>query len=463
MAILFQGIVILLSFIVSITTAHPLSQLVARQTPQDPSQDPFYKPPVGFESTQPGTILRQRSVQVSFFSTIPNPVEAHQLLYRTTAVNGSAIAAVTTIFKPLFPKNDRFISFHTAYDTSSVSCDPSYQYQLGANQAGPLAGTTTNLEILIIQLYLSKGYVVSSPDYEGPDAAFAPGRLEGMVTLDSMRAVVNYGSSVGLSAPNPMIIGAGYSGGAIASGWGASLQPSYAPELNIKGWAHGGTPANLTGTLMYINKTPNSGFILPSLSGLAKPSAYGAELQPVLDQYLTPLAKQLIQQADTQCTTADLDFWQYQSIFNTSFQTMGDNILQEPTIASVLSENIMGVHKTETPIVPMFVYHATQDEIIPYANVTTLVNSWCDNGATVKFTTYAHGGHATTDVVALPDIMNFVEAAFSGSTVQGCQRNTKLNSIFDIPALLLDIEPLGQAIAQWLHDNLDITLPNVTP
>ena len=36
------------------------------------------------------------------------------------------------------------------------------------------------------------GYIVVSPDYEGPDAAFPVGRLEGMGVLDSMRAVNNY-------------------------------------------------------------------------------------------------------------------------------------------------------------------------------------------------------------------------------------------------------------------------------
>lgn len=94
---------------------------------------------------------------------------------------------------------------------------------------------------------------------------FLSGALEGMGVLDGMRAVANFKDTLDLSSAQPMIVGTGYSGGAIATGWAASLQPSYAPELDIKGWAHGGTPANLTGTLLYINNTPFSGFI-PVLS-----------------------------------------------------------------------------------------------------------------------------------------------------------------------------------------------------
>ena len=38
----------------------------------------------------------------------------------------------------------------------------------------------------------------------------------------------------------------GYSGGATAAGWGGALHKTYAPEVNLVGVAHGGTPANLT-------------------------------------------------------------------------------------------------------------------------------------------------------------------------------------------------------------------------
>lgn len=126
----------LLRFLSLVSVSLPLVSSRALNQPRalPPSIDPFYKPPAGFESKAPGTILRQRLVISSFFGLIPDPVETWQLLYRTTAIDGSPIATVTTIFKPLFPKNDRFVSFHTAYDSSASICNPSYNYQLGAGK-----------------------------------------------------------------------------------------------------------------------------------------------------------------------------------------------------------------------------------------------------------------------------------------------------------------------------------------
>ena len=412
-------------------------------TPFDPTEDPFYQPPDGFESEEPGPILRQRSVNAAFFGLIPNPVEAYQLLYRTTAIDGSPIATVTTVFKPDGAKEDRFVAFHTAYDSSSPTCNPSYNYQLGATPTDLIA----SIETLIIEAYLLQGYIVTSSDYEGPDAAFSPGHLEGMCALDSMRAVINFRDTISLSS-DPMIVGTGYSGGAIATGWAASLQPTYAPELNMKGWVQGGTPANLTATLLYIDDTLFSGFLPAAVAGLIAPSAYGAELAPVMERIITDKGKEALEFAQTHCAAEDLLNFPDQSILTTEFQTLGDELLQDPTISSVLAENIMGVKEEETPTAPVFIYHSKQDEIIPYADASTLVDSWCSSGASVKYTTLATGGHLTAEIVGLVDAVKFVQAAFAGETDPGCSENTELGSIFNPIALGVELEPILIALLE---------------
>lgn len=439
------------ALMLGLVSALPAAQTVAhmsygaRGLPKAPSDDTFYQPPAGFESEVPGTILRQRQISVAFLGLIPDPVEAYQLLYRTTAINGSAIATVTTIFKPTNPKTDRFISFHTAYDSSASICDPSYNYQLGAAQTDIISSA----EQLILQSYLLLGYIVASPDYEGPDAAFGPGRLAGMGVLDNMRAVSSF-DALGLSSAKPMIVGTGYSGGAIATGWAASLQPSYAPELDIKGWAQGGTPANLTGTLMFIDDTPFSGFIPPAVAGLSYPSAYGAQFSPIINKVLTSKGRSIIEKSKTTCAVEDILNFADQSLFSTSIQSLGDSILYEATIQSILKQCTMGVVKTETPTAPVFVYHASQDEIIPYADASTMVGAWCNYGADVKFTTFASGGHATTEVIGLPDTINFVESAFAGTTQSGCSSNTELASILNPIALGVELEPILTKLLQVL-------------
>ncbi|KAJ5081587.1 hypothetical protein NUU61_009851 [Penicillium alfredii] len=432
------SIMTMLVLMLTMALARPATGAVTRGLPKNPEHDPFYQPPAGFESQAPGSILRQRKVGAAIFGLIPDPVEAHQLLYRTTAINGSAIATVTTVFKPKSPKKDRFISFHTAYDSSAAICNPSYNYQLGA----PQTDLISSVEMFIIQAYLLLGYVVASPDYEGPDVAFSPGHLEGMGVLDSMRAVSNFKDTLGLTSGKPMIVGTGYSGGAIATGWAASLQPAYAPELDIRGWVQGGTPANLTGTLLFIDNTAFSGFIPAAVAGLNKPSTYAAQLSPLINRILTPKGRKTLEFANSHCAVGDLLGFAEQSLFSKDIQTLGWDLLNNPTIRSVLSQNTMGVNKKETPTAPVFVYHATQDEIIPYSNATTLVTSWCHNGADVKFTTYGNGGHATTEVIALPDAIKFVEAAFNGTAAHGCSQNTELKSTLNPVALGVELEPV---------------------
>lgn len=437
---------LVMSLMLAIASAHPAASPPG--PPKIPSNDPFYQPPGGFESEKPGTILRQRKINAGFFGLVPDPVEAHQLLYRTTAINGSAIAEVTTIFKPTSPNTmtDRFISFQTAYDSSATVCNPSYNYQLGA----PPTDMIASAEQFIFQSYLLKGYIVASPDYEGPDAAFSPGHLAGMGVLDNMRAVSNFKETLGLTADSPSIVATGYSGGAIATGWAASLQPSYASELDIKGWVQGGTPANLTGTLLFIDDTIWSGFIPAAVAGLAMPSAYGAEVAPLINRVLTPKGREALNYARSHCAVADLLSYPKMSLFSKQFQTMGRALLTNPIVSKILHENTMGTKPDETPTAPVFVYHATQDEVIPYSNATTLVESWCDYGANVKFTTYANGGHATTEMVALPDVMNFVDSAFAGTTESGCSRNTELQNMLNPIALGVELEPVLTKLLELL-------------
>lgn len=424
--------------LVAVFVGSSAGQLVT--PPLLPSVDPFYQPPSGFESKAPGTILRSRKIASAYFGLIPNPVQSWQLLYRTTAIDGSAIATVTTVFKPLNAKTDRFVSFHTAYDGAARSgvCDPSYNYQLLA----PQIDLISSVEFLLLQAFVLDGNIVSSPDYEGPDAAFGAGRLAGTGVLDSMRAVANFKSTLGFSSDNPAVVGYGYSGGGIATGWAASLQPTYAPEIAVKGWATGGTPANLTGTAVFIDGTLFAGFLPQALAGLSAPTAYGAELEPVYNEIITPYGQTVLDTAEKICGAENILTFAFQEIQSTKVQTLGNQVLYQPTIASVLSRNIMGQKADETPKAPVYMFHAPPDEIIPYANATTLRDEWCGYGASVEFVTVQNGGHATTEIIGFPGAFNFVKAAFAGTAGSGCSQKTILDDSLDPLALGVSLEPI---------------------
>lgn len=102
-----------------------------------PSEDPFYIPAPGFESTKPGTILNHRTI--SNASTVygsPNIGAAYQLLYRTQSTLGVPIGVVTTVFIPSNNSNPaKYLSYQIPEDASYVNCAPSYTLQTNTTGA----------------------------------------------------------------------------------------------------------------------------------------------------------------------------------------------------------------------------------------------------------------------------------------------------------------------------------------
>lgn len=428
-----------------LAAALPSSSMPTERRAVTPANDPFYQPPSGFESQAAGTVLKERRIIASFFGLIPDPVDARQLLYRSTALDGSAIATVTTIFKPLFAKKDRVVIFNTAYDSSATKCNPSYQYQLGGSQDDLILQT----EFLVMQAYLLSGYTVASSDYEGPEAAWTAGRLSGRGVLDSMRAVRNYSPKLGL-VKNPMMVNVGYSGGALAAGWAASLQPSYAPELNVKAWIMGGTPVNLTSTLVKIDGTAAAGLSPGAIAGLLKPTAYGKQLGPVFDSIVTPYGRTVFNDGNTQCAPANVIKYAGLEFLSTKVQSLGPELVHHPVLAPILTANTMALNKDETPTAPVMMYHASDDELIPYDGPVKTGKTWCDNGATVRFSTYSAGGHGTTEVVALVEAILFTRDAFAGTLSTECQSFTRLDNKLNPLALGLTLEPILFALGNLL-------------
>ena len=274
--------------------------------------------------------------------------------------------------------------------------------------------------------------------------------LAGTGVLDSMRAVANFRETLGFDSDKPAVVGYGYSGGGIATSWAASLQPTYAPEINIKGWTSGGTPANLTGTAVFIDGTMFVGFLPQVIAGLSAPSAYGEQLEPVLNRVITADGDAIIEQAKQICGAENLFTIPFQRIQTEKFQTLGKDVFYDPTIAKILERCIMGQHRNETPTAPMYMYHAPHDEVVPYSNATTLRDAWCNAGASVRFITIASGGHAGGEILGFPGAYKFVQAAFNGTTESGCTQDDILDDKLNVLALGASLEPILTGLADGL-------------
>lgn len=226
------------------TPRHDGAGNVKRSQPIPPSEDPWYTAPDGYEDASPGEILRNRTAPGNLVSLAgSNCSAAYNLLYRTTASQGNATFAVTTVLVPKDPTN-ALLSYQIPYDSAYINSSPSYALYEGVNTD--------------IKVALGKGYFVTVPDYEGPLASFTAGHMAGYATLDAVRATLNAASLYDL--PDDSYYATwGYSGGALATEWAAELQLDYASELSFAGAAMGGLTPNVTSVLMSINQKISAG------------------------------------------------------------------------------------------------------------------------------------------------------------------------------------------------------------
>ena len=252
---------VVLCTLLSIIFASPLSL-------KSPLVDDFYNPPRGYESAKLGEILKLRKTPGKI-SSLFIPVEVKnswQLLVRSEDSFGNAAAIVTTVIEPFNADPSKVVSYQSWEDAANIECSPSYGMQFGA----PLSSVQTQVDMIFIVPLLNKGYFVVLPDYEGPKSTFGVGRQSGKATLDSIKAVLKTKDFSGIN-DDAQVAMWGYSGGTIAAGWAATLQPKYAPELkkNLIGAALGGFVINITATAEATDGTLFAGLIPNALNGLA--------------------------------------------------------------------------------------------------------------------------------------------------------------------------------------------------
>lgn len=129
--------------------------------------------------------------------------------YRSTDAFGEPQVSISTIIIPHNADYSKVISYQIAEDAAYINCAPSYVLQTGSNTT--YAGTGS-IEVLLMAGALSKGWVVSTPDWEGPESSFIEGFQAGRSTLDSIRAALSSTSFTGVD-PSAYVQMWGYSGG----------------------------------------------------------------------------------------------------------------------------------------------------------------------------------------------------------------------------------------------------------
>ncbi|WFD34147.1 hypothetical protein MCUN1_000983 [Malassezia cuniculi] len=440
----FAGVLALLA---PVFAARP--SLVPR-APTDPRSDPFYTPSGDWQSTAPGTILAERTIVPAVASFIDIAVEGYQLLYRTNGVNDSDPShSVTTILVPQNYQRDKLVSVNVYEDSFSAKCAPSYSVQKGAQLFKDIAFTYQQLFMLTL---LNEGWVVVVPDHEGPDVAFTSGFVEGHAVLDSFRATLNY-DRLGLSK-NARVAGYGYSGGGLATGWAAQLQPSYAPDLNVAGWAMGGVVANISSWFRYLDGTSGAGFVMAGFAGIVE--SYD-QLHWVKDAR-TSAGRAAWSTAQDLCMYENVRHFSNEIIFSDKYFRNGGTFLNNPEISSVLANLTLGRDSSLAPTAPVYMFHASRDETVPYTMGLSTAQDWCRNGAKVQFSTYTSVfmQHQNTEFFSHPDVVNFLRRRFSNQPfISQCRYDNVRDPWFD-PLVL------GQSAVQFSRQVLDLITGSVS-
>jgi hypothetical protein len=326
------------------------------------------------------------------------------------------------------------LSYQVAEDAAAPQCAMSYALREGAG----LDGAISQAEILLIDAAVAQGFAVSVPDYEGPDGDFGAARQPGYAILDGIRAAERF-APLGLPGQSTAVGIWGYSGGSLASGWAAQVQPTYAPELNLRGVAVGGFVTNIDQAFTQINGGEASGLIVAVLDGVARTVP---ALAAALDTYLTPAGQAELANGASQCAAADVAEYPFVNVSNLLTIPLAQ-FLALPSVSAALNGLNLG---GSVPSAPMFVYHAVNDELIPIAGTDATVDNYCDHGESVSYTRDELSEHVSLAVIGAPAALSWLTQRLTGGTEPlGCTTTT-------VPSMLLTAGDLDNVSSTLLAD-----------
>ncbi|MFE3191117.1 lipase family protein [Nocardia sp. NPDC059240] len=407
----------------------------AAAQPEPLNVDSFYQAPDGFESADPGTILRSREVQLAVLTVLPVHVRSWQLLYRTTDLFGQPTVAATTVAIPEGANTSHgrpLVSHQFFYDSTSPNCAPSFVLQQGGGLPA-LEGIHSTVEYLELAASISQGYAINVPDYEGMNGHLAVAKEPGYLILDSVRAAEAF-QPLGLDGANTPVALWGYSGGGMGSGWAAEMQPSYAPELNVKAIAMG-APVSDVESLLHVN-----GSMFASLIGVGIASLRNAypKFAETTDRYLTPEGRAIMDRTANQClvrNVLNLMFTDYQRMMTIPIA----DFLALPEIKEVFDSTVLG---SNPPTAPTMVYQGVYDEAVPWYTNDRMVQQWCDGGTSVYYKRDHLSEHLTLTTLGMADAFNWIKSRLAPGAVDpvGCRTDNVVTMLANLDALATQTE-----------------------
>ncbi|MCG8394456.1 MAG: lipase family protein [Pseudomonadales bacterium] len=329
------------------------------------ADDSFYLPPQPIPAGLPGDVVRWRDSQAGPPGA-RELADAWQVMYISTDGLGSPNVVTGTVLVPKGVDAGSVPIIGLAPGTAGPAfrCAPSKMINKGAYYEQPA-----------INDMLARGYAVAVTDYVGyhPDPAttYIIGRSMGAALLDVVRAAQRL-PEAGLSETAPVML-RGYSQGGGAAMWAGQMEAGYAPELDLRGIAAGGVPANLAQVALPLNGQDGFGVLLYALLG--QDNLY-PELS--LEPYLNSQGQQAVAaMVSDMCVLELLQDFQGVSLDEvTDINPLTSQRLQR------IAENELGKEAIE---VPVYQYHEVQDGLVAYSQAVGLRNQYCSAGVNLTW------------------------------------------------------------------------------
>ncbi|WP_435590245.1 lipase family protein [Nocardia sp. bgisy118] len=353
---------------------------------------------------RPGDLAGVEPYTFRVLPVLPTPTRAWKIFYHSTDATGRPDVVSGTVIVP---------------EDGRTGTRPLVTYAVGTvgmgDQCAPSATLTTGtaVEAPSIARALEHGWAVVITDYPGlgtpGDHTYLVGRAEGNAVLDAARAAQRLPEAQreGVTTSSPVGI-MGYSQGGHASAWAGELARDYAPELQVEGIASGGVPADVLQGASDGKGQEARNVGLSMMIAIGHDAAY-PELK--LDSYLTGDGRTLVQKLRGGCVLENV----VASRGRTLEDLLARNPIDSPEWQRRLGEDRLG---TRSPAAPVYLYHGTTDEVVPYGLGEQLRSDWCALGASVEWHTYPLAGHGPAAVTGGGPAMDWLADRLEGRSAQ---------------------------------------------
>lgn len=364
---------------------------------EPPQMAPFYQAHADvLANAALGQVINTRDVSMPAFAGY----RVTEIAYRSTDTADRPILATATVVRPHHASVDGpVLSYQHYLNALGQRCAPT------ETLVNPTLETVQDNAMAFLRIQLDRGWTVLIPDHLGPKVAYPGGQLSARIVLDGMRAVRD---DPRFESAGSRFGALGYSGGGIASAWVSLMHDEYARDVNLVGVAQGGVPTDMTTMARMIGNLPHPAFGLAFAAAIGMAREYPDSIR--LEDKLTPEGWGLYEQLRGRCTATLLTLGAFRSV---PMVLAGGDLLAEEGLMRAFADNSIRL-SPDVPRVPVFMWHARTDPLVPFWDAEETARRYCREGAALTWQPGIAPEHLMGAVEKLPAAFDWLQQRFDG-------------------------------------------------